>query len=291
MRPIPVDGGGGCVEPTAETIASGEYPIARDLYIYVSASKLAENPALEGVRRLLRQLGDLHARRRRRGPGALRRPRRRGRRGDAGRLGSPGDRHPRRRRVTSKSPRRPGRRGASALAGRAVRFQRSRNDDRGIVLLTAATTTETSADQAADEQRSPVPRPSRPGRAHARRVDDVRHHRADHRHVGVRRLGLRPPGHRGRTRLGWQLVLVFLAAAGFAAGVSWLAPSGVRGADGARLGTRLPGAHVRRRRRPRADDHRRLDGCSTASAPRSPRLAGSRAAACSTSARSSSGRS
>ena len=47
VRPIPVDGGAGCVEPTAETIASGEYPIARDLYIYVSASKLAENPALE----------------------------------------------------------------------------------------------------------------------------------------------------------------------------------------------------------------------------------------------------
>jgi phosphate transport system substrate-binding protein len=48
VRPIPVDGGAGCVEPTAETIASGEYPIARDLYIYVSANKLAENPALEG---------------------------------------------------------------------------------------------------------------------------------------------------------------------------------------------------------------------------------------------------
>jgi len=47
VRPIPVDGGAGCVEPTAESIASGEYPIARDLFIYVSASKLAENPALE----------------------------------------------------------------------------------------------------------------------------------------------------------------------------------------------------------------------------------------------------
>ena len=48
VRPIPVDGGAGCVEPTGESIASGEYPIARDLYIYVSTSKLAENPALEG---------------------------------------------------------------------------------------------------------------------------------------------------------------------------------------------------------------------------------------------------
>ena len=48
VRPIPIDGGGGCIEPTAETIASGEYPIARSLYIYVSTSRLAENPALEG---------------------------------------------------------------------------------------------------------------------------------------------------------------------------------------------------------------------------------------------------
>jgi phosphate transport system substrate-binding protein len=48
VRPIPVDGGGGCIEPTAETIASGEYPIARDLYIYVNTAKLAESPALEG---------------------------------------------------------------------------------------------------------------------------------------------------------------------------------------------------------------------------------------------------
>ena len=48
VRPIPVDGGGGCIEPTVETIASGEYPIARDLYIYVSTTRLAENPALEG---------------------------------------------------------------------------------------------------------------------------------------------------------------------------------------------------------------------------------------------------
>jgi phosphate transport system substrate-binding protein len=47
VRPLPVDGGAGCVEPTAESIASGEYPIARDLYVYVSANKLAENPALE----------------------------------------------------------------------------------------------------------------------------------------------------------------------------------------------------------------------------------------------------
>ena len=38
--------GAGCVEPTDETIASGEYPIARDLYIYVNKAKAEENPAL-----------------------------------------------------------------------------------------------------------------------------------------------------------------------------------------------------------------------------------------------------
>lgn len=39
--------GAGCVEPTVETIASGEYPIARDLFIYVNKSKLDEKPAVE----------------------------------------------------------------------------------------------------------------------------------------------------------------------------------------------------------------------------------------------------
>jgi phosphate transport system substrate-binding protein len=47
VKPLEVDGGGGCVEPTAETIASGDYPIARTLYIYVNAAKVDENPALE----------------------------------------------------------------------------------------------------------------------------------------------------------------------------------------------------------------------------------------------------
>jgi phosphate transport system substrate-binding protein len=46
VRPLQVDGGGGCVEPTPETIASGDFPIARDLFIYVNVNKLAENPAL-----------------------------------------------------------------------------------------------------------------------------------------------------------------------------------------------------------------------------------------------------
>jgi ABC-type phosphate transport system substrate-binding protein len=38
--------GGTCVEPTAETIASNEYPISRDLFIYVNNGKAADNPAV-----------------------------------------------------------------------------------------------------------------------------------------------------------------------------------------------------------------------------------------------------
>jgi phosphate transport system substrate-binding protein len=41
-----IDGGGGCIAPTPETIASNEYPIARDLFIYVNMGKAAENPGL-----------------------------------------------------------------------------------------------------------------------------------------------------------------------------------------------------------------------------------------------------
>ena len=46
VRLIPVDGGSGCVTPTPQTIASNEYPISRDLWIYVNADKAANNPAL-----------------------------------------------------------------------------------------------------------------------------------------------------------------------------------------------------------------------------------------------------
>lgn len=48
VKPLAVDGGAGCVEPTVETIASGEYSIARPLYIYVNAASADENPALAG---------------------------------------------------------------------------------------------------------------------------------------------------------------------------------------------------------------------------------------------------
>jgi ABC-type phosphate transport system substrate-binding protein len=43
---IAEEAGGTCVEPTAETIASNEYPISRDLYIYVNKAKAADNPAV-----------------------------------------------------------------------------------------------------------------------------------------------------------------------------------------------------------------------------------------------------
>ena len=47
IKPLQVDGGAGCIEPTPETIASGEFPIARPLFIYVSVPALEENAALE----------------------------------------------------------------------------------------------------------------------------------------------------------------------------------------------------------------------------------------------------
>ena len=46
LRAIPIDGGAGCVEPTADTIATFDYPLSRPLFIYVNTAKAAENPAL-----------------------------------------------------------------------------------------------------------------------------------------------------------------------------------------------------------------------------------------------------
>jgi phosphate transport system substrate-binding protein len=43
---VAAEANGTCVEPTPDTISSGEYPIARDLFIYVNKAKAAENPAL-----------------------------------------------------------------------------------------------------------------------------------------------------------------------------------------------------------------------------------------------------
>jgi phosphate transport system substrate-binding protein len=46
VKALEVDGGDGCVAPTAETIASNEYPISRDLFIYVNTDRAAENDAI-----------------------------------------------------------------------------------------------------------------------------------------------------------------------------------------------------------------------------------------------------
>ncbi len=44
--PISAEPDGDCIEPTAETIASNEYPISRDLFIYVNVAKAEDNEAL-----------------------------------------------------------------------------------------------------------------------------------------------------------------------------------------------------------------------------------------------------
>lgn len=46
VKLLQVDGGDGCVPADPDTIASGEYPISRSLYIYVNAEKAAANQAL-----------------------------------------------------------------------------------------------------------------------------------------------------------------------------------------------------------------------------------------------------
>ena len=46
VKLLEVDGGDGCVGANADTIASGEYPVSRSLYIYVNKAEAAENPAL-----------------------------------------------------------------------------------------------------------------------------------------------------------------------------------------------------------------------------------------------------
>ena len=48
VKLLEVDGGDGCVAPTSETIASNEYPISRNLFIYVNNERAAESEALSG---------------------------------------------------------------------------------------------------------------------------------------------------------------------------------------------------------------------------------------------------
>lgn len=46
VKLLEVDGGDGCIAPTAETIADNSYPISRDLYIYINKAKAESNAAL-----------------------------------------------------------------------------------------------------------------------------------------------------------------------------------------------------------------------------------------------------
>ncbi len=46
VKAIEVDGGDGCVAPSAETIADGTYPISRPLFIYVNKAKATTNAAV-----------------------------------------------------------------------------------------------------------------------------------------------------------------------------------------------------------------------------------------------------
>jgi len=48
VKAVEIDGGGGCVAPTAATIADGSYPLARPLYIYINRRKAQEKPEVTG---------------------------------------------------------------------------------------------------------------------------------------------------------------------------------------------------------------------------------------------------
>jgi phosphate transport system substrate-binding protein len=65
VKELEVDGGDGCVAPTAETIADGSYPISRPLFIYVNKQKAEENETLaefvdfylEGLNEFVEEVG------------------------------------------------------------------------------------------------------------------------------------------------------------------------------------------------------------------------------------------
>ncbi len=46
IKEIAIDGGDGCVGPSAETVSDGSYPIARPLFIYVNLARAAANAAV-----------------------------------------------------------------------------------------------------------------------------------------------------------------------------------------------------------------------------------------------------
>jgi phosphate transport system substrate-binding protein len=47
VKKFEVDGGDGCVAPSADTVTDGSYPISRSLYIYVDPARITDDPALE----------------------------------------------------------------------------------------------------------------------------------------------------------------------------------------------------------------------------------------------------
>jgi phosphate transport system substrate-binding protein len=47
VKEFEVDGGEGCVAPSADTVNDGTYALGRTLYVYVNTDKLASNPALQ----------------------------------------------------------------------------------------------------------------------------------------------------------------------------------------------------------------------------------------------------
>jgi phosphate transport system substrate-binding protein len=46
VKELAINGGTGCVAPSAGTIADGSYPLSRSLYIYVNTAKASKNPTL-----------------------------------------------------------------------------------------------------------------------------------------------------------------------------------------------------------------------------------------------------
>ena len=60
LRAIGVDNGNGCVEPTPETVTSGQYaPLSRPLFIYVSRTALERPEVAEFVRFYIENAGEL----------------------------------------------------------------------------------------------------------------------------------------------------------------------------------------------------------------------------------------
>ena len=56
LKALEIDDGDGCVEPSLETAASGEYsPLSRPLFTYPSVSSLAENHVAEFARFFVEQ--------------------------------------------------------------------------------------------------------------------------------------------------------------------------------------------------------------------------------------------